>query len=181
MSKIILCDLDNTLLDTLTNLEELVPGFDQSIQVTYKLGGELLLPFNDASIYEDVNLNKEVLDLLARHTLQGYEVIFISQTFTWEAREAKHDLLKKLFKDDFKYTLRTYEDTIWHTVSELERNIEDIEHLIIIDDAPERLERFAGRLMDEPNVDLYAVRYPYNLNYILIMDEDRVLLPNIRL
>lgn len=181
MSKIILCDLDNTLLDTLTKLEEIVPGFDQTTQVTYKLGEELMLPFNDASIYDKVWFNNQVLDLVEEHAKNGYEVIFISQTFTWEAREAKHDLLREYFEGDFKYTLRTYEDIIWHTVSELERNIEDIEHLIIIDDAPERLERFTGRLMHEPNVDLYAVRYPYNLNYILSIDESKILLPNNRL
>lgn len=161
--KAIICDLDNTLLDTLSKMEELIPGYTIEDQKVYKIGEDLLKPFFDGSIYEGVKFNESVVNTLITYVNKGFTPVFISQTFTEVAREAKEKLIRDLYKllsgrvnrELQEFTLYTHEPEIWSFI----KAARDFEEVVFIDDAPERLECF---YKDFPNSKVYRVTYAYN-------------------
>lgn len=162
MIKYVLCDIDNTLLDTLGKLEEIVPTFKRDEHKTYTLNGELLEAFNDGSVYEGVKLNESIKELLDNYKKEGRFLIFISQTFTDIAREKKYEIIENLYEGA---QLFTYDSTIEDAIQFMERMVEHDTSIVILDDAPERVERYKKKLYGKPNVELKLVEYPYNTFY----------------
>lgn len=162
MNKIV-CDLDNSLLNTLLRLEEIIPNYSTSKQRDYNLSPMELLPFIDGSVYKGVQFNDEVVDTLIKYIQKGYQPIFISQTFTKKAERAKRGLIKDLHKKieeetDMKlkkFKLHTGKCTIVNRL----KNLKVTGDLVFIDDAPKRLSYFQENF---PNAKVYRVTYPYN-------------------
>ena len=153
--KYIICDLDNTLLDTLGRLEELVDGYSIEEQYEYRLLGEQLEPFIDGSVYEGAKLNTEVILTIPAHMVLQYQPIFISQSMSKDALEFKLKLVEKLAKQLGRdsFPLIAGRDEIFHQLQKIEGK------KVFIDDAPQRLHWFAETF---PESKVYKVEYPYN-------------------
>ena len=164
--KVVVCDIDNTLLDTLTRLEEIHPDFNQEEQTTYRLRGKLLKEFGKKSFYDRTTWNWEVLGLLHEFVENGYEVIFVSQTISYQAALSKEDIVETWSAmTGHPATLHIHDGIIDYVIRRLVADADDLTHLVAIDDAPERL------MMHEPvrnhrNVDVFAMEYPYNKDLI---------------
>lgn len=167
--KLVICDLDNTLLDTLTKLEELRPNFKQETQRSYDLKKEELEPFIDASIYKDVAFNDEVLLAIMGYADKGYRIRFITRTLSAEARLIKSVLVDDLntrLKPLHKFEIFTFDEYIESMISHVEDYTHLYSEIVLIDDAPERLDRYMTNMYHLDNVKLYIVEYVYNRQYL---------------
>ena len=160
--KVVVCDIDNTLLDTLTSLEEIHPDFNQEEQTTYKLQGKLLKEFGKKSFYDRTTWNWEVLELLHKCVENGYEVIFISQTISGAAALSKEDIVETWSAmTGHPAVLYVHDGIIDFVIRRLVADADKLTHLVAIDDAPERLLKYEP-VRDHRNVDIILLNTDYN-------------------
>lgn len=155
----IVCDIDNTLYNSLLRLSDLKPDYDRSKQTTYKLSSDELSYFYSPDFYDfDMRyINNDVYMFLVANINQGVNVVFMSQSETAEVHNIKYRLLLYLFGgllDDVElYTSNSHED--------VESLVSLYGDIIFIDDAPHRFDS-----INKLNQSYMIVGYPYNKDYV---------------
>lgn len=174
MGKLYLVDIDNTLLDCLSGLEKVYPGYSKEQQLTYEFhidgvsAKDVIANFFSKYFYQGVNLTPGVVELL-----QGLDstdkVVFV----TYGNKDAKEFRVIELLKDlDLKCDLDLWVREYPSGGGELDLLLSDLEvfqktlvgcvydEVVAVDDSPARLDSYKGA-----GVRYHLVQYPYNKNY----------------
>ena len=174
MGKLYLVDIDNTLLDCLSGLEQVYPGYSKEQQLTYEFhidgvsAKDVIANFFSKYFYQKVNLTPGVVELL-----QGLDstdkVVFV----TYGDKDAKEFRVIELLKDlDFKCDLDLWVREYPSGGSKLDLLLSDLEvfqktlvgcvydEVVAVDDSPARLDSYKGA-----GVRYHLVQYPYNKHY----------------
>lgn len=155
----IVCDIDNTLYNSLLRLSDLKPDYDRDKQTTYKLSSDELSYFYSPDFYDfDMRyINSDVYRFLVANINLGVNVIFMSQSENDEVHNMKYRLLLSLFDgllDNVElYTSNSHED--------IESLVSLYGDIIFIDDAPHRFDSIV-----QLNQSYIIVGYPYNKDYV---------------
>lgn len=174
MGKLYLVDIDNTLLDCLSGLEQVYPGYSKEQQLTYEFNidgvsaKDVIANFFSKYFYQRVNLTPGVVDLL-----QGLDstdkVIFV----TYGDKDAKEFRVVELLKDvNFKCDIDLWVREYPSGGSQLDMLLSDLEvfqktlvghvydEVVAVDDSPARLDSYRS-----VGVGYHLVQYPYNEHY----------------
>lgn len=174
MGKLYLVDVDNTLLDCLSGLEQVYPGYSKEQQLTYEFhidgvsAKDVIANFFSKYFYQRVNLTPGIVELL-----QGLDstdkVVFV----TYGDKDAKEFRVIELLKDlDLKCDLDLWVREYPSGGQELDGLLNDLvvfqnnlvgqvyDEVIAVDDSPARLDSYKGA-----GVRYHLVQYPYSKHY----------------
>ena len=174
MGKLYLVDIDNTLLDCLSALEDVYPGYSKEQQLTYEFNIDgvsaknVIANFFSRYFYQRVELTPGVVKVL--HSLGSEDkVIFV----TYGDKDAKEFRVVELLKDlNLKCDLDLKVHEYPHGGEELDALLEDLHALqlklvgrvykevVAVDDSPARLDSYS-----KAGVGYHLVQYPYNKHY----------------
>lgn len=174
MGKLYLVDIDNTLLDCLSGLEKVYPGYSKEQQLTYEFhidgvsAKDVIANFFSKYFYQGVNLTPGVVELL-QDLDSTDKVVFV----TYGDKDAKEFRVIELLKDldlkcDLDLWVREYPsggrelDELLNNLVVFQNNLvgQVYDEVIAVDDSPARLDSYKGA-----GVGYHLVQYPYNKHY----------------
>ena len=166
--KVVFCDIDNSLYDIESAMFYRYPDYPINSK-SYDLDDKFLAEFYNPNLYQPEFVNKDVLQFLSHKVIEGYQLLFYSQSCSAEIYLRKLWLVQELF--GFVPLVPVVEDedlpSLIHVFANKGRNLDDV---IFIDDKPNRI-----KLLKDGKFKVVGVKHPYNED---LLNVTQTLTPN---
>lgn len=132
--QLVVCDVDNSIFDSLTRLTHFFPEYNPRLQVGYQFERpEYLQAFAEPEFYRVPNINLAVAQHLEALAREGASIRFVSSSPNVYVHEAKRKMLQSEFG---RFTI--LESSPMGSEVDLVRGF-DRNQVLFVDDAPNRL------------------------------------------
>lgn len=153
--QVVFCDIDNSFYDIESAMYSQFPDYPINTE-SYDLEDKFLLEFYNPDLYQSKFVNKDVLTFLRTKVVEGYQLVFYSNSVSAEIYIRKLELVQEFFGSVPLIPVVQDEDILALPFI-FDNDGEDLEDIIYIDDKPLRIGyALAG------GHKVVGVQHPYN-------------------